>query len=184
MTRTKIIGTLLLLVGCLGLKMAEAQISAFRTQPSGSPVTCQVKIVGAHQGAFKGDAGPLIEAIRFVQQGSSPHDPATGMATGRRQYAPIVITKEWGASSPQIMQAMATNEMLPTVVIQFSRHDPSGKEFAYQTITLTNASISAVRRYMGGETDPRPLEDVSFTFQKYELRDASGTVVSDDASGR
>jgi hypothetical protein len=32
----------------------------------------------------------------------SPRDSATGMATGRRQYAPVKIIKEWGAASPQL----------------------------------------------------------------------------------
>ena len=32
----------------------------------------------------------------------SPRDSASGMATGKRQYAPVRITKEWGAASPQL----------------------------------------------------------------------------------
>ena len=32
----------------------------------------------------------------------SPRDVATGMASGKRQYAPIKIVKEWGAASPQL----------------------------------------------------------------------------------
>jgi len=32
----------------------------------------------------------------------SPRDSASGMATGKRQHAPVKIVKEWGAASPQL----------------------------------------------------------------------------------
>lgn len=31
---------------------------------------------------------------------TSPRDPASGQATGKRQHKPISVTKEWSASSP------------------------------------------------------------------------------------
>ena len=34
----------------------------------------------------------------------APRDVATGMATGRRQYRPITIVKEWGAASPELLK--------------------------------------------------------------------------------
>jgi len=33
-----------------------------------------------------------------------PRDSASGMATGRRQHAPITIVKEWGAASPALQK--------------------------------------------------------------------------------
>src|SRR5579871_6747428 len=77
----------------------------------------------AHQGKFKGDQGNtgLISGTAFVLQVESPRDPATGMATGKRRWQPIVITKEWSASSPQFLTALATNEELKTVTIEFEK---------------------------------------------------------------
>jgi hypothetical protein len=43
-------------------------------------------------------AGKVTDASYVV----SPRDMATGMATGKRQYAPVKIVKEWGAASPQL----------------------------------------------------------------------------------
>jgi hypothetical protein len=43
-------------------------------------------------------AGKVTNASYVV----SPRDSATGMATGKRQYAPIKIVKEWGAASPEL----------------------------------------------------------------------------------
>jgi hypothetical protein len=45
-------------------------------------------------------AGQLTNASYIV----SPRDSATGMATGRRQYAPVKIVKEWGAASPDLQK--------------------------------------------------------------------------------
>jgi type VI secretion system Hcp family effector len=39
---------------------------------------------------------------------TSPRDPASGQATGKRQHKPVRITKEWGAATP--MLAIAIDE--------------------------------------------------------------------------
>ena len=44
--------------------------------------------------------GQLTSASYIV----SPRDSATGMATGRRQYAPVKFVKEWGAASPDLQK--------------------------------------------------------------------------------
>ena len=43
-------------------------------------------------------AGKVTDASYVI----SPRDSASGMATGKRQHAPVKITKEWGAASPQL----------------------------------------------------------------------------------
>ena len=45
-------------------------------------------------------AGKVIDASYVV----TPRDSASGMATGKRQYAPVKITKEWNAASPQLQK--------------------------------------------------------------------------------
>ena len=76
------------------------------TGESGGPLSLRV-----HAGDLDGDgipddavveltctAGKVTDASYVV----SPRDSASGMATGKRQYAPVRITKEWGAASPQL----------------------------------------------------------------------------------
>jgi hypothetical protein len=41
----------------------------------------------------------------------SPRDSSSGMATGRRQYAPVKIVKEWGAASPQLSAMKPTYDV-------------------------------------------------------------------------
>lgn len=43
-------------------------------------------------------AGKVTNAAYIV----SPRNSASGMATGKRQYAPVKFVKEWGAASPQL----------------------------------------------------------------------------------
>jgi len=43
-------------------------------------------------------AGKVTDASYVV----TPRDSASGMATGKRQHAPVRITKEWNAASPQL----------------------------------------------------------------------------------
>jgi len=73
---------------------------------SGGPLYLQVQA-----GDLDGDGKPddavmkLVCAAGQVASASyvvAPRDPASGMATGRRQYAPVKFVKEWGAASPQL----------------------------------------------------------------------------------
>src|SRR5262249_49700150 len=113
----------------------------------------------------------------------SPRDPATGLPTGKRQHHAITFVKNWGAATPQVFQALVNNETLKTVLFEFSRADPTGKEFVFQTVTLTNASVSGVKEYTQpnarGGTDNFDL--VSLTFQKIEITNNDGkTTATDD----
>jgi type VI secretion system secreted protein Hcp len=152
-------------------------------------------IKGARQGQFKGELRNLkgrddwMAGFRFSMQLSVPRDATTGQASGRRRHQPVSISKEWGLASPQILQALATAEVLNPVVLEFSRANPSGEELVFRRITLTNAVISDVRRYLDFTAPPagstsRELEDILFTYQKITVEDAIGnTSFTDDSSG-
>ena len=152
-----------------------------------------VTIRGVKQGIFKGQSTKAghpneIMGSQYVFQLSAPVNASSGQASGKHQYTPITFTKMLDASSPQIIQAATSNEVLSLVEFDFVHASPEGKEMIYQTIKLTNATISSVKEYMGfpnaGEqSDPRQLEDVSFTFQKIEISNTEGkTTVMDDWS--
>jgi len=143
-----------------------------------------ISIKGLKQGQFKGDQPDRIGradwmiGTAFTQELSEPRDEHTGLPTGKRQWKPIQITKQWGAASPQILQALATNETL-------TRTTPDGKEQVYQTITLTNATIVSVSRTLGADESQQShrneFEIVELTFQKITMQDtAGGTMFTDD----
>ena len=143
-----------------------------------------VAITGSKQGSFKGE---LVEAghsteiggLRLSMELDVPLDVATGHTSGKRQYKPITITKEWGAASPQILEAAATNEILTTVSLRFVHTTSTGTVETSETITLNNAMISQVRRYVDftaptGGAGQLELEDVSFVFQRITVEDIAG----------
>jgi type VI secretion system Hcp family effector len=70
------------------------------------------------------------------------------------------------------VRAAAQGETLTTVLFEFVRMTGTGRPQVYQTVRLTNAMVSSVRTVNGAD---RPMEEVSFTFQKieYENRDSS-----------
>ena len=155
-----------------------------------------VTIRGSKQGILKGQStSPShpneIMGFRYLFQLSAPTNASSGMASGKHQYSPITFTKVFDASSPQIIQAASSNEILSLVEFDFVHSSPDGKEAVYQTIKLTNATISSVKEYMGfsdagAQPDPRQLEDVAFTFQKIEISNVEGktTAIDDWSAGQ
>lgn len=148
-------------------------------------VHIEMKITGQKTGVFKGDSTQKghedeILVSSYLFEVTAPHDPASGQATGKRVYKPITITKQLNSSSPQILNALVTNENLKTVVIDFFKTDKTGKEFIYYRVTLTDARITSDKQYSSGDT---VSEDVAFTFFKITQEDlVNKTVFTDDWS--
>jgi type VI protein secretion system component Hcp len=136
------------------------------------PHEAYVGITGKNQGAFKGesprkaDAGQWMEVVAFSTDLESPRDVSTGQASEERPYkialcgcalpagSPILgkslrFVKAWGAASPQILTARATNEVLTDVAFQFIKTNQSGQRSVFQIVTLTNAMVSVVFRFVG-----------------------------------
>jgi type VI secretion system secreted protein Hcp len=156
-------------------------------------IQAYVKIKGAKQGQFKGEgsekAGPqsgMIRLLRFASSAEAPHDAASGMASGKRRWQPIRLTKQWGAASPQLLQALSTNEQLPSVVFEFYHSDPSGKQELHYRVTLQNAFVSSISSSLdltlaaGAPAAGRELEDVEFTFQSIKVEDVADKVTATD----
>jgi type VI secretion system secreted protein Hcp len=159
--------------------------------------TIMVSVNGMKQGQFKGESTrsqmqDKIEASSFSFEVASPRDAASGMASGRRQYKPLTITKEMGASSPQFLAALATNEPLKTVTLDFYKTNQNGEEYIYYTIKLTNATVAGIRQHSPEGSDKHAssaaaapqLEEISLSFQKIEVESKDGkTMAMDDAMG-
>jgi type VI secretion system secreted protein Hcp len=162
-------------------------------------------VTGKKQGQFRSEStepgrkDKWIPALGFEMALEAPHDPQSGLPTGKRQFSPVRIVKEWGAASPQALTALATNETLTSVVMQFVRVAATGTEFVYQTVTLTNAAFMRVARVKGAPerlaADPlggvltaasltgaaHEWEEWAFTFQKIAVEDINGkTSFADD----
>lgn len=142
-----------------------------------------VSVVGMKQGTFAGELPQRgkgfenkIEALGLLHEMIVPLD-AAGNPTGRRQHKPITITKHVGAASPQLFQALVSNELLKNVTIDFTDSDRSvgtaggPRRLVYQ-ITLQNATVARIVQRLDPPAGSAPvaggpahLEEISFTYQ-------------------
>jgi type VI secretion system secreted protein Hcp len=151
-----------------------------------------VTVTGSKQGVFKGDSAKdkdknKIIGLGFRYGASINVAAATGAATGKRQYSPITFTKQWGAASPQFIQALATNENLTVVLFEFTKITPSGEEKVYYTIKLIDARVSSLEQFSGNlsaiASSTAELDEISLVFHKIEIHSVDGnTQVADDWS--
>jgi len=154
-------------------------------------------VKGKTQGQLKGEAmresraDQWMVGLSFAHQIQSPRDVATGRASGKRQHGPIVVAKEWGPATPQLMQALATNEMLDEVNFEFIKTNDEGIEYVYHKISLVNATVSKVEYNTGGSNsegsakterayDTMELESISFTYQKIVHENTDGSTMAED----
>jgi len=128
-----------------------------------------ITIIGSRQGKFRGDA--MSDQIKVVSV-TRDTPMAAAMPTGRRMHATITITREIDKASPRFTQALATNELLPEVVINFV--GATGGEKTAQKIVLTNATILSVRKAGGNEMITLDYQNIEVTWVK------GGVSASDD----
>lgn len=114
-----------------------------------------VKITGEKQGGFKGESTrkgreDWMPILRFEWAVMSPKDVSTGRSAGRRKHEPFTFWKELGASSPQIFQALCTNEGVKEMKVEFMKTNRQGHEEVYMTLDFKDAQISGVKYSTGG----------------------------------
>ena len=130
-----------------------------------TPITASMVVTDSRQGVL-----PAIQVSGYSHEIVSPRDIATGQATGKRQHKPLTIVKEWNASTPLLLNALISSDVLTKVEITLSH---SGTPFA--RVTLRDASISDYS--VANET-----ESWSFTYRKitWESLDGSQNMAEDD----
>jgi type VI secretion system secreted protein Hcp len=156
-----------------------------------------VSIQGTKQGKFKGESPreahkEKLTGLSYSHEIQSPRDIATGQASGKRQHLPIVFSKEWGQASPQLFQALVTNEVLTTVKFEFIHSTPEGIEEVYYTIELVDATVSNIKYSTGAGDesastsrhtqayDTHELEHVALTYRGITVSHLQGKTSSND----
>ena len=153
-------------------------------------LSAYLTLVGKKQGAIKGgvtqkgrEGSILVHAFDVAI--TSPRDPASGLATGKRQHQPIVIRKGIDKSSPRLWAALVTNEILTTWILKFWAPSADGVEQNIYTITLTDATIASIEESMVDNEIPAnaslPMrEEISFTYQKIQWTWTDGGITAQD----
>lgn len=163
---------ILAMVGVMALT-AQAAIQAPTQAHAATTTQILMKVVGMKQGAFLGDdlargqTGQIMVST-YDFDAFVPVNAATGQTSGRHQYRPVTVAKALNGSSPQFLVALANNETLKSVTINFWHGSARGGQVNFYRVILTNAHVSEVRQLpSGGET----IEQVSFTFEKIQQTD-------------
>ncbi len=144
-----------------------------------------ISLEAVKQGKFKGNVqgGQKSEIVDFRYSLSQPYDQVSGQATGKINHGSLIVTMKNGPSTPQVLQALATNEGFKSVFIEFNRTQPDGTSFIYYTVKLVNARItrvnqSAYRDEQAANQGGLPFDEISFVFQKIEIEQKDGNTMT------
>jgi type VI secretion system secreted protein Hcp len=166
-------------VATVVLVAAGAALVAFaQDSATASPTTVQTQsgfegymsVRGSRQGEIMGSGrGGRIDISDVAHEIVTPHDPASGLPTGKRQHKPFTITKEIDKSSPQLLSALINNENLPSVKVSIT----DGTSNTVALVELTNAFV--VGRSQAGAT-----EEVTFVYHKIAWTWLEGGITAED----
>jgi type VI secretion system Hcp family effector len=174
---------------CISIR---GQVTRFDNDPGAEGAGCLPKIGpnSATNGSTADATGPSTDSSAtgtghlvgtyFDFTGSQPID-ASGQNTGRRTFTPVTFRHVIGDTSPQLLQALDTNENLSTVVFTLMGTGSEGQHVILYEIRLTNAHVIRVNQYLPdtfaapGVAQVPPLEQVSMDFQKLEEISPGGT---------
>ncbi|MBK8024191.1 MAG: type VI secretion system tube protein Hcp [Chloroflexi bacterium] len=152
-----------------------------------------ITIEGVKQGKLKGEMASgapkdKILGLAFLYEVEAPRVASTGRTRGARKHSPVVFVKPWGPASPQLYQALITNELLKTVLFEFVQVGLDGQRVVYHTIKLYESSILSIKHEINpskAESFPEypAIERVALTFQRIELQNlAANTTAADEWS--
>ncbi|HKR42819.1 MAG TPA: type VI secretion system tube protein TssD [Paraburkholderia sp.] len=85
-----------------------------------------------------------IEIISFSHGVNLPVDSIAGKVTGARTHAPMVIEKEFDASSPYLYKAVSRGQTLKSAEIKWYRINDAGKEEVYFIMLMEGVKITGV----------------------------------------
>ena len=137
----------------------------------------------------KGREGKIM-VIAVSHEVISPRDAATGLAMGRRQHEPLVITKQIDRASPLLHQMQSSDETITRSPLDFwapqvRAAGGAGTEALVYTITLAEASISSISTVMANNKDPalakfETYEEVGFSYRQITWTWVDGAIVGQD----
>jgi len=127
-----------------------------------------------------------IECLYFESAVITAREAGSGMATGRRQYKPLMIRKRIDKSSPLIAKALCKNEVIDGV-FKFFRPNPTGDGTTEQfyTVTIKKGRIASITQVSPDSFDPalsnRPeMEQVEFVFHTISWVYTNGGIEHED----
>jgi type VI secretion system secreted protein Hcp len=111
-----------------------------------------------------------ITCVYYELKGAQAVSAATGNATGRRHYQPIVIRKFVDRATPRIHQALSQGQVIDAT-FKFYRPNADGFPENFYNVTIKHGRIVSIDEYSpdnqataGQQGGGHPMEEVSMTF--------------------
>jgi type VI secretion system secreted protein Hcp len=128
-----------------------------------------------------------IEVLYFEQATKTAREAGSGMATGRRQYEPLLIRKRIDKSSPLLSKSLVENQVIEGE-FKFFRPNPTGDGTTqhFYTIKVKQGRVASQKLYVpdtivpATSTEP-PLEEISFVFHTISWRFEDGGIEHEDS---
>lgn len=127
-----------------------------------------------------------IECLYYEQKVLTAREKGSGMATGRRQYEPLLIRKRIDKSSPLLAKALTENQAIEGI-FKFFRPNPAGDGTTEQfyTVTIKSGRIASIQQVSPDTIEPAtstspPVEEVSFVFHTIGWTYEDGGVTHED----
>lgn len=129
-----------------------------------------------------------IECLEFTESVKTAREAGSGMATGRRQYEPIVIRKRLDKATPLLAKALCNNEMVEGV-FKFFRPNPTGDGTTehFFTVSIKGGRVFSQKLMLETvsdakqEVDDPPHEEVGLIFHTIEWTYTNGGVTHQDS---
>lgn len=126
-----------------------------------------------------------IECLSYVQEVVTSREEGTAVATGRRQFRPIVIRKRIDKASPLLSKALTENQELEGE-FKFYRPQPTGDGTTenFYNVTIKRARLSSIKQVSPEATGPLsfspPIEEVGFVFHTIKQTYVDGGIEHED----
>ena len=128
-----------------------------------------------------------IQIFQFEHAIYSPTDTHSGQRVGTRVHEEMTILKMVDTSSPMLLQALSSGDVITTAEIEWYRINAAGEEEHFFTTTIEDALITRIESYMpdiiamgSSPTESRShLEQITFRYHTitwtHEIAGVEGT---------
>jgi type VI secretion system secreted protein Hcp len=112
---------------------------------------------------YEGDI--VVSSVELSATATNTATTGTGVASGKRQFSPVVIQKVTDRSSVSLFKAFVQGEHLKNVEIDFVKSTAQGA-MQFLKIDLGDAVVSSYS--LSSDAGGRPTESISFNYLKIE----------------
>jgi len=127
-----------------------------------------------------------IECLAYEFDVMTAREASSGLATGRRQYKPLVIRKRIDKASPLLMKALTKNEVVDGE-LKFFRPNLGGDGTTEQfyTVKFEKGRINSIKQYVPNTIEPAksnepPQEELAFVFHTIKWTYTNGGIEHED----